>query len=286
MKRELLPLLVLFLGAVPSYAQDDPPPKPAPPHVTGWLRLPDADPAVIQPIIQPVNVLKSNELYVFDADKKVIVIASPAGLVSVTEDVGPIKIKAVFAGNAKSSTRTFKGQQVFTLEAVASGTVELIITPVDLKKETDIIRRTIRVEAGEGPIPPPGPGPIPPGPGPGPFPPPLPPAPIAGDGLRVLMTFPEKASLTQAQHSAIYGQDVRDYLNRKTPLGPDGKTHEWRIYKEGENLAGEAATWRDAYARKRDSSPWIVVSNGKTGEEVPVTSIDQVMKLLKKYGGD
>ena len=71
-----------------------------------------------------------------------------------------------------------------------------------------------------------------PGPPTPPAPPtPPPPAPIAGDGLRMLIVYDSAHvnKLTTGQQAVIYGKSTRDYLNAKTPLGADGKTHEWHI---------------------------------------------------------
>lgn len=264
-------MLVAFLLGFPSSGSSQVTPSKEP-----SIRLPEVDQTLVPPISKAVNVLKSGELYVFDSDVPVMLFISPDGLVSVEEEAGPMKVHGLFAGNTKRSVRTFKGQQVFTLQAVASGTCELIITPVGAKKPGEVIRRTIRVEAGQGPQPPPDIDPVTP----------VKPAPIAGDGLRVLIVYNKDANLTKEQHGAIYGNDIRAYLNRKTPVGADGKTHEWRIYPAGLDVSGDSKTWQDAYARPRGAMPWIIVSNGKTGEEVPIVSIEETMKLLKKYGGE
>lgn len=117
------------------------------------IRLPEEQPESLPP--KAVTKLKAGEVYALDSDTPVVVVVSPEGLVSVTEETGPAKINAVFAGNTKRTWRTYKGQQVFTLEAVQSGTVELLVIPVGSKRSSDVLRRVIQVEAGDGPRPPP-----------------------------------------------------------------------------------------------------------------------------------
>ena len=136
-------------------------------------------------------------------------------------------------------------------------------------------------------------GDAPPGPGPEPGPqPPDPqpgPVPIPGDGLRVLIVYEtaEASKLPIGQQSVLYSKTVRDYLNAKCPVGPDGKTKDWRIYDADVDLSGEAKTWQDAMKRPRSAVPWIVISNGKTGHEGPLPkSVDEAMTLLKKFGGE
>lgn len=138
----LLSAVAIVVLGVPSPAAEPP-----------AIRLPEEQPESLPP--KAVTKLKAGEVYAFDADTPVVVVVSPEGLVSVTEETGPAKINAVFAGNVKRSWRTYKGQQVFTLEAVASGTIELLVIPVGSKRPGDVLRRTIQVEAGQGPQPPP-----------------------------------------------------------------------------------------------------------------------------------
>ena len=131
-----------------------------------------------------------------------------------------------------------------------------------------------------------------PGPPPPPVPPPSPPtpsAPIAGDGLRMLIVYDSAHAdkLTTGQQAAVYGKSTRDYLNAKTPLGADGKTHEWRIWDKDVAVDAEEKVWQDAMKRPHASLPWLIVSNGKGGYEGPLPSgIEETMTILKKYGGD
>jgi hypothetical protein len=131
----------------------------------------------------------------------------------------------------------------------------------------------------------PGP-PAPPAPPPGP---PTPPAPIAGDGLRMLIVYDSAHAdkLTTGQQAVIYGKSTRDYLNAKTPLGADGKTHEWRIWDKDVAVDAEEKVWQDAMKRPHPTLPYLIVSNGKSGYEglLPV-GVEETMTILKKYGGD
>lgn len=125
----------------------------------------------------------------------------------------------------------------------------------------------------------------PPGPGPGPTPSP---APIPVDGFRVLIVYEssELSKMPAAQQSILYSKPVRDYLNAKCVMGPDGKTKEWRIYDKDVATDAESKTWQDAMKRPRQSIPWLIVSDGKTGYEGPLPgSVDEAMAILKKWGG-
>lgn len=143
------------------------------------------------------------------------------------------------------------------------------------------LRSTLLI--GEAP-PTPAPGPIPPDPNPpGPAPGP---APIAGDGLRVMIVedASKRTTLPAGQQNIITGRNFRDYLNSKTALGTDGKTHEWWILDKGTDTSDLDKRWQDAFIRTRASHPWIVISNGKTGYEGPLPATpDDAMNLVKKY---
>jgi len=128
------------------------------------------------------------------------------------------------------------------------------------------------------------PGPTPPGPtppGPGPIPVPVP----TGD-LRVLMvTDPSDTSMPAAQSEVLYSAQVRDWLNAHTPLGPDGKTHEWRLWPIGIDTTAEATHWQELYKRA-DKPPCLVISKGTTVDVVPMPpNVDEAMKVLGKYVG-
>lgn len=142
--------LVLFLFASAAWGSDSP------------IRLPAQDPPPPLPMpAAEATRLPAGSLYVVDSDIPVVVMASPAGLVSITAEEGPMKIRGVFAGNERTPTRTFKGKYLTLVEAVPdkSGRVELFVVPVGLKSEADILRRTLDVGAGNGPQPPPDPKP-------------------------------------------------------------------------------------------------------------------------------
>jgi hypothetical protein len=276
------PLLTLLLLACPAFAADPPAPSP--------IRLPDCCRADPKPMPGPETptVLTAARQFVIDSDVPVIVLASPPGVVAVTEEAGPLRIRGLFAGGGDApETREFKGKYVVIVEAAHAGTCELIVIPTGAKSAGEVIRRTLTVQDGTKPIPPPGPAPIDP-PAPKPVDPPAPAAPIAGPGFKALIVYDARdaKSLTAAQYATIFGQATRDYLDAKTPLGDDGKTHEWRMFPDGTAVTTDSKAWRDAMARPRQSLPWLIVSDGKTGYEgpLPLTETDITAKLTQ-FGG-
>lgn len=128
-----------------------------------------------------------------------------------------------------------------------------------------------------------------PGPGPQPEPTPDNPAPIPEAGFRVLMVY-ETATvgeLPKEQSSVLFSKKVRDYLDSKCVVGTDGKTREWRIWDKDTDASGAGPIWGKVMKRERKSIPWVVISTGKTGYEGPLPgSVDDALKLLKKYGGE
>lgn len=146
------------------------------------------------------------------------------------------------------------------------------------------------IDPNPTPVPPnpgPGPGPIPPNPGPSPGPGPTPP-PIPAAGLRVMFVYETAAlsTLPPGQVSVLYSKAVRDYLNLKCPVGADGKTKEYRFWDDNVDTSNESALWQAAFKRPRSSLPWVLISNGTAGFEGPTPgTIDEMMSLLRKYGG-
>lgn len=115
------------------------------------VRLPE-----VQVIPAPGNPIKltSAELFVFDTDVPCVVTTSPPGLLSVTKEDGPVKVKGVFAGgNGKVETRTFKGKFVYTVDVTGTGRAELLVFPAGVADEGGILRRMIDANNGSKPPP-------------------------------------------------------------------------------------------------------------------------------------
>jgi hypothetical protein len=128
------------------------------------------------------------------------------------------------------------------------------------------------------------PGPVPPGPKPDD--PPVPPAPV-GKLSRVLVVYEsgEATKLPAAQQSILYGKAVRDDLNAKLPVGPDGKTKEWRIYDKDVALDDESKGWQALMARERKSLPWVVLEgdNGVAYEGPLPADVPAMLALISKH---
>lgn len=232
-------------------------------------------PAMRQPLA--ISKLSGQQMYVIASDLPCFVLSSPAGLVSVSEEQGPIKIRGMFVDGDKVETRTYRQKQVFIIEASGKGNVELLVVIVGKTKPDDVLRKTLYVDA-QMPIPPPPQPPDPPMP---PDPPPSP-APIPLPGLRVLIVIEEMEAnkLTAGQRATIYGVPMRDWLDSKCVVGTDGKTKEWRIFDKDVRTDSAEKHWRDVMQRRPASVPWLIVSNGKAGYEGPLPGTPEETKAL------
>lgn len=254
----------------------------------------------------PVSLAKG-QWYVIDFEDELLVRALPkdsTGSVTISYKKGPLTVPAdVVPGREPdkddAEVCTIKGPHVYIVKAKDKGSVYLAVIPklnrtgADGKPvpfdDTSLIVKTIDVAGGAGPRPPPLPDPTV-----DPVPVPSNTGLIAGDGLRVLITFNRAGKLTAGQQAAVDGKTVRDYLKahcateRPPTAGDDGKAY--RIWPVQEDPAGAPQAWRDAFARPRTSDNWIVISNpakagGGTEQAIPPDMTpDQLLALLKKYG--
>ena len=86
------------------------------------------------------------------------------------------------------------------------------------------------------------------------------------------------------QVKVLFDNSLRVYLDSVTTLGPDYKTHEYRIWDKNIVLSNESAIWKNVMARPHPTMPWIVISNGVTGFEgpLPQNTFDTIA-LIKHY---
>jgi hypothetical protein len=135
-----------------------------------------------------------------------------------------------------------------------------------------------------------GAGPSPPGPTPGPNPPgPQPPGPAPGPvaNLRVLVVY-DTATVTKlpaGQQSVLYAKAVRDALDSATAVGPDGKTHNWRMWDAGTDASGEGGDWAALLKRPHAALPWVIFAgDGGVAYEGPLpAAVPDMLALIQKY---
>lgn len=122
------------------------------------VRLPEVERAPApMPSVTPVAKLTGDSLYVITGDVPFFVVDIPAGVVTVTPETGPLRIRGRFADDpsGKVVTRSFGAKYLAIVEASHTGRVELVVIPEGVKSRADILRQVIDVDAGTGPRPPP-----------------------------------------------------------------------------------------------------------------------------------
>jgi hypothetical protein len=185
---------IKFQDVAPPSPKVDPAPNPAP----------APDPAA-------VSKLTPDLVYIaIQSDTPFLLFASPPGLVKVTKDTGPLKVRGKFSDGAGAyETRTVTAKYVAFVEAAGIGRVELIAVPVGADAESGATRKLLDVDDGTKPIPPPAPEPIP---APKPIPPtpkPLP-APIGSGGF-IVVVADDSAGATVAAAKLYDGPTLRAY---------------------------------------------------------------------------
>lgn len=102
------------------------------------------------------STLTADLVYVIHSEVQFIPICSPEGMVKFVPEASPLKIKGRFIdAPGKTETRSFTSKYLYTVEPVTSGRCEIICVPVGATDAAKVQRRTIDVQAGEGPRPPP-----------------------------------------------------------------------------------------------------------------------------------
>ena len=230
------------------------------------IRLPSGPikPAPPAPAPDAVQKLSADLLYVVEADIPVVMLTSPRGVVSVSEDAGPVRIRGRFVDDpGKVHTRTFKGKQVFVVEAAATGRVELLVVPLGAKSADDVVRRTLDVDAGHAPQPPP----VPPDPKPDPKP-----DPAKAD--RVWVVVVEEAGVARTV-------DVAKALN--DPFWQTLKPkHDWRHYVSDAKAAVDNGYTDVA---KKVGFPGVLVLDAKDGallKSFKLTTAAEIEKAVKE----
>jgi hypothetical protein len=144
----ILSLGIALCGVAVIHAEEPIPAKQS-------LVFPGVAPTPAAPVLpDAVTSLLPDQLYVVTSDRPFLLLASPARLVTITQEQGPIKIRATFAdGTGKLETRTYAAKYVAIVEAASEGRVELIGVPAGVTDESEITRRLI--DCGRAPQPPP-----------------------------------------------------------------------------------------------------------------------------------
>lgn len=229
--------------------------------------IPDEMPP--KPVV-PVSALKFDQLYIVQSDEDVQLVSSPPGILTISKETGPIKIRGLFVDGQRVSTRTYSKKSVFIVERIATGEAELLLIPAG-----KVVRELVK---GNDDIP-----------APKPKPKPVDPTPVKVETFRAIFVYESTDTLTIEQKSVIYGKVVSDYLTAKTT--PEGGYAGWRRYdpqmKTDNEQPAMKAFWEKAKP-KLGQLPCIVVEvNGGDPivESLPKTP-DEMLKVLKKHRGE
>ena len=153
MRASALLFLAEAMVLLTSIAPPATPPKSA--SIFPPITQPDnPSPPAPKPVPGSVPVLSGDVIYVVSQEDPFLLFASPPGLVSVTRETGPLRIRAKFLdGTGKVETRTYSGKHIAIIEATGKGKVELIAVPTGATDEGAAQRMLI--EANNGAQPPP-----------------------------------------------------------------------------------------------------------------------------------
>lgn len=108
---------------------------------------------------------------------------------------------------------------------------------------------------------------------------PKPPAPIPIAGLHGLIVYESKdqSKLPPEQLAALTADAPRAIFR--------AKQGELRVFDQDVQQIENEAKWvQDAFKRPRSATPWVIISNGKTGFEGPMPkSTKELVELVQKY---
>lgn len=255
-----------------------------PPKYPDWPITPVVKPTTPDPMPSPVSVL-GGELYVVQGDGNQQLLASPTGLVAITEEAGPIKIRGVFVDGKTVETRTYTGKQVWIVERVlgpdgklSRGTFELIKVP-----KGTLERRVV------GDAQPPPPKPVDPIDPPKPVDPPQPSGPVIGiDGVSVLLIYEndDRPKYSKEWNGILLSSTLYAYLDSVCAKHPDGKTQAWRMWDKDDAAkygSQDSKAFDDAQKRPRTTVPWAIISSRNGSYEGPwPADEDALIALIKK----
>ena len=265
MRTELFFSVVILLG---SFLAADEVPKPLPDAISTQKK---STPQIVIPVVPildeeqvpeedhpapapkpnrgpvPVSSLSEDTWYVIESPVPLIILNSPAGHVGVQPEEGPVKVRGKFAdGTGKTETRTFSSKHLYFVNAVKAGQIELLIVPIGVSAEAEVIRQPLTV-MGLAPIPPPGPEPTP---KPDPAPEPIP----VADQVAVAVVH-DAGNI--APGTAIFLNGLVNW-NAYVDAG-----NTWRIYDVADTTDKAKKAIEDA---KDSTLPAVVVTDRKTGK--------------------
>ena len=320
MKKLVAFLLLLAGAAFAAQAADPVVPPMVPPKggVTKQVKFPDFPgpkvvvpaPKVEEPKADPLAPVKlgKGQYYVIASHKPLLVLSSGTGEVTVQERKPPFMLPAADAigwtPDPKDpefvSWSATDYTHLYVVKGAKNGAVDLLVFPALCETDAagkqipltpkDVVKKAIQVDDGTGPIPPP--KPVDPDVKPKPVDPDVKPIPGA-KGFRVVFIYEKQANLTEEQLHIANSTKIKAYLNDKCVKDAKGRP-EWRSWDkstiDSTGLGEESALWQQVW---KDAKPQlgelpqvvIIVDQGGVTKKWPATE-DEMLKLLKQYGGE
>ncbi len=241
--------------------------------MTPAIELPD------QPTSSPIGAISNGQIYVVESTIPLISLQAPDGLLNIVTASGPLSVFGLFVdGGTTPELRKYTSQNLLIVTGIKPGKTELILVPVGVTDQADIVRQVLTV-SGEGPQPPPGPTP---GPEPTPDPDPQP-----VKSFRVIFVKESGATLNAAQSAIPGAKAIRDYLTAKTT--PEGNLSGWREYDPDQDPVNDQPTMRALWQTVKPqllAAPCLVIEKDGKATVMPFpANADECLAKLKEYGG-
>jgi hypothetical protein len=242
------------------------PMTPAVPQVN-----PQPTPVADEP--HPIGTVRREEFYILQSESPLLVVASPLGLVEITHEQGPMMARGKFAGgDGTTETRMLLGNHLYFVDAIKSGSVELIVIPAGAADADQIQRQLVEVQAG--PRPPPDVEPSPDDSAVVPIPSP--------DELRVVLLIDETAN--EQQLLAVNSLDTRIWL--------DSNCEAWQRWDrsavEADGVDGAppefAKLWRDI-GDDIPPGPQVLIAGGTSVQVRPIVDAATLLDDLGRARG-
>lgn len=110
--------------------------------------------------------------------------------------------------------------------------------------------------------------------------------PILEDGLHVMIIVESEtiSKMDPKQREILFNLKTRTYLNRRCVKGLDGQPS-WRIMDPDTEFPEQCdSVWCQALSRDRTEIPWLIVSNGTSGVEMPLPkTMQEFIEVVEKF---
>lgn len=212
-----------------------------------WPTTPVVTPPAVKPVATDPATLPSGVLYVVQGDGTEQLLPSPANVVKVQEFAGPIGIYGKFIDGAGTELRTYGAKQIWVVERVLAGQVELLKVP-----KGKVERRMLDTDV-----------------------PPKPDAPAPAKSLRVIFVVESGDKLSVQQQGVIYGAKMEAWALKNCTGGKDGFKK-----RDPDNLNITGTEMKAIWEKARPSiarTPCVIVEKNNHIEVIDVADTPEAM---------